>query len=259
MNEITVVLPAYNEEDNIKTMVERWQCLYDRLINEYNLELQIVAVNDGSKDGTRELAEKLESEYNNFKLINHTRNKGLGAAVKTGIEYFNNQCPDSIFLCVMDCDNTQDPVYLVDMLEARKKTGADVVIASRYQKGAEVKGVSKVRLLMSESAKHVFSVVLAIPGVKDYTCGFRLYGRNILQHALKRFGSGLIQEKGFTCMVELLYKLHCCGGVIVEIPFKLRYDYKRGASKMAVLKTAARSVRLARRLKKIKKSDGGIL
>lgn len=259
MNEITVVLPAYNEEDNIRTMVERWQCLYDKLIDEHNLELQIVVVNDGSKDGTRQLAEQLEAEHNNFRLINHARNKGLGAAVKTGIEYFAKQCPDSSCLCLMDCDNTQDPSYIVDMLETRKKTGADVVIASRYQNGAEVKGVSTARLLMSDGAKRVFSLALGIPGVKDYTCGYRLYGRNIILNALERFGSRLVEEQGFTCMVELLYKLHCCGAVITEIPFKLRYDYKKGSSKMAVLKTAARSFRLALRLKKIRKSDGGIL
>jgi dolichol-phosphate mannosyltransferase len=259
MNEITVVLPAYNEEDNIRTMVERWQGLYDKLIDEYDLELQIIVVNDGSKDETRQLAEQLVAVHNNFRLINHARNKGLGAAVKTGIEYFAEQCPDSSCLCLMDCDNTQDPIYIIDMLEARKKTGADVVIASRYQHGAAVKGVSNIRLLMSEGAKQVFSITLGIPGVKDYTCGYRLYGRNSILIALSRFGGRLVEERGFTCMVELLYKLYCCGAVITEIPFKLRYDYKKGSSKMTVLKTAARSFRLALRLKKIRKSDGGIL
>ena len=253
MNKLTVVLPAYNEEENIKTMVERWQQFRAVLTDKYGLELQIVAVNDGSQDRTREIAEDLEKEHDNFKLLNHPRNKGLGEAVKTGISYFVRECPKSTHLCLMDCDNTQDPVYLTDMLNRMDKSSADVVIASRYQKGAEVKGVSGIRLLMSGGAKYVFSLLLHLPGVKDYTCGYRLYSRRILESATERFGEDLVEESGFTCMVELLYKLHCCGAVFAEIPFALRYDNKKGASKMAVLKTAVGSIRLALRLKKIEK------
>ena len=253
MSDLTVVLPAYNEEENIETMVERWQQLRDVLADRYGLKLKILAVNDGSRDQTKEIAERMEKELNNFKLINHPRNKGLGEAVKTGISYFIEECPDSAYMCLMDCDNTQDPVYITDMLDQIGRRPADMVIASRYQKGAEVKGVSGIRLLMSGGAKYVFSVLLHVPNVKDYTCGYRLYGRNILQKASARFGENLVEESGFTCMVELLYKLYCCGAVFAEIPFELRYDYKKGASKMAVLQTAVNSVKLAHRLKKIKK------
>ena len=258
MIKITVILPAYNEEENIKTLVERWQTLQETLIDKYGYELQIVAVNDGSKDKTREIAEQLEKEYENFKLVNHPHNKGLGEAVKTGITYFLENCPDSIAMCLMDCDNTQDPVYISDMIDYMEKDKADVVIASRYQKGAEVKGVSGIRLLMSEGAKHVFTVLLHVPNVKDYTCGYRLYGRSILISASSRFGKDLVAERGFTCMVEVLYKLYCCGAVFSEIPFELRYDYKKGASKMAVVRTAVNSVRLALRLKKLRKQTADI-
>ncbi len=254
MSDLTVILPAYNEEENIETMVERWQQFRTVLADRYGLSLQIVAVNDGSKDKTKEIAERLEKEHDNFKLINHPRNKGLGEAVKTGIQFFTGECPDSTYLCLMDCDNTQDPVYITDMIDRMCEKSADVVIASRYQKGAEVKGVSGIRLLMSGGAKYVFSVLLHVPGVRDYTCGYRLYGREILKKASGRFGEGLVAESGFTCMVELLYKLYCCGAVFAEIPFELRYDYKKGASKMAVLKTAVNSIRLSLELKRIKRS-----
>jgi len=162
------------------------------------------------------------------------------------------ECPDSTHMCLMDCDNTQDPAYITDMLNRMDNDNADVVIASRYQKGAEVKGVAGIRLLMSEGAKFVFSVLLHVPNVKDYTCGYRLYNRKILQKASDRFGDILVAESGFTCMVEVLYKLYCCGAVFAEIPFKLRYDYKKGASKMAVMKTAVNSIKLALNLRKIK-------
>ena len=102
-------------------------------------------------------------------------------------------------------------------------------------------------------SKIVFSVLLHIPNVKDYTCGYRLYNRKILLSAVDRFGDGLVAESGFTCMVELLYKLYCCGAVFAEVPFALCYDYKKGTSKMAVMKTAVNSIRLALQLKKIKR------
>lgn len=234
--------------------MERWQEFRGVLADPYGLELQIVAVNDGSRDRTGEIAGELEKEHDNFKVISHSVNKGLGEAVKTAVSYFVEECSDSSLMCLMDCDNTQDPAYLTDLLDRMDQTSADVVIASRYQKGAVVKGVSGIRLLMSGGAKYVFSVLLHVPKVRDYTCGYRLYSRRILLAASERFGEDLIEESGFTCMVELLYKLYCCGAIFAEIPFALRYDYKKGASKMAVLKTAVNSVRLALRLKKIKRS-----
>ncbi len=253
MNRLTVILPAYNEEENIDMMVESWQKQREFLKEKYGLELQITAVNDGSRDRTAEIARRLEKEHSNFTLINHPENKGLGEAVKTGISYFIEQCPESSLMCLMDCDNTQDPHYISCMLDDMVRNDADVVIASRYQSGSGVKGVSRLRLLMSGGAKLAFSLILHVPQVKDYTCGYRLYNKKILLSASKRFGDQLVAERGFTCMVELLYKLYSCGAVFAEIPFELRYDYKNGASKMSVLKTAVKSFGLAFRLRKIKK------
>lgn len=250
MTSLTVVLPAYNEEENLETLVCRWQEFRETLASKYALELQIVAVNDGSKDQTQVIAQRLEGEYENFTLVDHPYNQGLGAAVRTGVSYFLEQRPQSDFLCIMDCDNTQDPCYIMAMLDQMKEQKASVVIASRYQQGAEVKGVSGMRLLMSGGARFVFTMLLPVPKVRDYTCGYRLYSREGLVRANDRFGKELIQENGFTCMVELLYKLYLSGSTFAEIPFSLRYDYKQGASKMSVLKTAKNSVILARKLKK---------
>lgn len=253
MIELCIVLPAYNEAENIETLVNRWQQYQGVLANDYGLALRIIIVNDGSVDQTSEIVERLEHGYPNIFLINHPQNKGLGEAVKTGIIHFLWNCPNSHYLCLMDCDNTQDPLYILAMLTTQRKSGGDVIIASRYQKGAQVKGVSKCRLLTSKGARCLFSVMLRVPYVRDYTCGYRLYTRQILLQASERFGVNLIEEKGFTCMAEILYKLYCCGAVFVEIPFVLRYDFKRGGSKMTILKTAVNSFRLALRLKRIEK------
>lgn len=253
MNEITVVLPAYNEEDNLEQLVYDWQRYQKQIFKEYNLELTIIVVNDGSADHTRKIGEKLEKKYHNFILVNHEKNKGLGETVKTGIFYVLKNRPQSVFSCLMDCDNTHNPKYVLDMLEKQKIRNSDVVIASRYQNGALVKGVSSLRLMTSEGAKCVYSLILRVKGVKDYTCGYRLYKNTILQRAYGRFGDKLIEESGFTCMAELLYKLYASGAQFSEVPFILRYDFKKGASKMKVFKTALDSFQLAFRLKKIKR------
>lgn len=257
MNELTILLPAYNEEECLEALVQNWQQYREKIQICFKLDLHIVIINDGSADQTRAIGERLMSEFNNVTLVNHPQNMGLGAGVKTGLFYVLDQRVNSSFCCLMDCDNTHDPKYVVDMLEKQKDTKADVVIASRYQQGAEVLGVSKIRLLTSEGAKVVYSIILHIKNVRDYTCGYRLYNRSILETARARFGDSLVSETGFTCMAELLYKLYACGANFAEVPFILRYDYKEGASKMRVLKTALRSVTLAFRLKCIKRLNKG--
>lgn len=252
MNEVTVLLPAYNEEKNIEELVEKWQSYKDDLNTKYKLALKIIVVNDGSHDGTKQIGEKLEEKYDNFTLVNHNKNRGLGVAVETGIKYVIDDCPQSIFLCIMDCDNTHSPKYILDMLSKQNETDADVVIASRYQPKAEIKGVPKYRMLTCKGAKAIYSTILHVKGVKDYTCGYRLYKISALKKLDKRFKDKMIEESGFTCMAELLYKLYICGASFTEVPFELRYDFKRGASKMKVIKTSIDSLKLVIKLKKIK-------
>lgn len=254
-NELLILLPAYNEEQNVEMMIEAWEKQASLVKDSYGLNLQIVVINDGSHDQTESICNRLAATYDNFKLINHPRNKGLGEAIKTGILYAIEKCQKCKYACIMDCDNTQDPKYIKDMLD---KIGAntsvpraDVVIASRYQKGAKVQGVSKIRLLTSEGARYVYSAIIPVKNVRDYTCGYRLYTIDILQKGYKIFGEALIKETGFTCMAELLYKLYLVGARYEEIPFVLRYDFKQGQSKMKVLKTAGDSIKLAFRLRRL--------
>lgn len=249
MSDIAIVLPAYNEEDNIEELTDKWQKHGQALKQNYNLTLKIVLVNDGSKDKTKDIGEKLEKSYDNFILVNHEKNKGLGMAVKTGIEYAIKNLPESKYVCIMDCDNTHDPKYILSMLEKEKLNKADVVIASRYQKYSAVKGLSLFRKATCIGAKCVYSTVLRVTNVKDYTCGYRLYKRSILEKFIEKFGEKVIEETGFTCMVEILYKLYTCNAVFAEVPFELRYDLKKGASKMKVMKTSFNSIKFLLTLK----------
>ena len=138
--------------------------------------------------------------------------------------------------------------------EGKTTLSSDVIIASRYHKGSKIQGVSKYRLFTSEGAKYVYSAILPVKNVRDYTCGYRLYTSDILKSCYQCFGNSIIEESGFTCMAELLYKLHVVGARFDEIPFELRYDYKQGKSKMKVMKTAIYSIKLAFHLRSLEKN-----
>ena len=241
-----VVLPAYNEEENVEIMVKGWLHYKERIFDKFRLGMEIVIVNDGSSDRTKEIGEKMEKDFPECRLINHSVNKGLGEALKTGLFYAKEKA-DCACVCVMDCDNTQKPKYIGRMLYGMYKSGKapDVVIASRYCRGSEVFGVAGHRLLTSQGARFVYQLILGVPGVRGYTCGYRLYKREALLAAGELYGEGLIEESGFTCMAELLYKLYRSGASFMEVPFSLHYEDKKGSSKMKVIKTALNSIILA--------------
>ena len=244
---LVVVLPAYNEERDVEILVDTWQKLREKLSREYHLELTLVVVNDGSRDQTEQICLRLEQAHDNFILVNHEKNKGLGAAVNTGFEYAVNHVKGCQCICLMDCDNTQDPGYIFSMLDTMYHTreGYDVVIASRYQNGAKVHGLSKYRLLTSEGARLLYSLLIPVKNVKDYTCGYRLYTKEMIEKSIEAYQGSFVTETGFTCMAEILYKIKCVGGRFAEVPFELHYEKKEGESKMRVLKTTISSVRLA--------------
>ena len=136
-------------------------------------------------------------------------------------------------LFIMDCDDTHHPRQFAGMLAALDR-GFDVVIASRYRRGARIAGVAPHRQVLSLGAATLFKLLHWCPGVRDYTCGFRAYRVALLQRARFHYRERLIEERGFACMVELLLKLNRLGAKMCEVPLDLRYDLKQSASKMDV-------------------------
>lgn len=249
--ELVALLPAYNESENIKRLVERWECQSEALLQQFGLLLRIVLVNDGSTDDTEAICARLEKSHPSFSHISHGQNKGLGKALQTGIMHVIDAFPNCEYTAIMDCDNTHDPKYVISMVDKMKQSqGVDVVIASRYRNGSKVYGVPFYRLLISYAARFVYTLTLRVKNVRDYTCGYRLYTTKTLHQSQAAFNGNLIEEKGFACMVELLYKLHTLNATFSEVPFELHYEDKQGASKMHVARTTSSSLSLIRKLKK---------
>lgn len=241
-----VVLPCHNEEKNIGDLVMIWRSLQERLLKE-KIDLNLVIVNDGSSDSTLKVAKNLENEYDNITLINHEVNKGLGEAVNSGIDYVLAKDKNGL-LCIMDADMTHDPQYIFSMLEKMEKDDLQCVIASRYRKGSEAQGLSAYRKFLSYGARFSYTLTLGIPGVRDYTCGYRLYSLEMLDMLSQKYKGSIIKEKGFACMMELLTKINAEEFKIGEVPFILKYQLKGGKSKMRVLSTVYRSILLLTRL-----------
>jgi dolichol-phosphate mannosyltransferase len=118
------------------------------------------------------------------------------------------------------------------------------VIASRYRQGSKVHGVPVVRRLLSTGASWLFRLLFPIKGVRDFTCGFRAYSARALRDALTAYEGCLVEDNGFQCMADVLLKLRRLPVSFREVPMTLRYDLKRGASKMKVARTVGRTLRL---------------
>ena len=237
---VWVLLPAYREAENLPPLLAD---LFDAFAAwEGAPPLHVVVVDDGSDDATAEAALSVAGAP--VTLVRHDRNRGLGAAMRTGIEHVLARAGDDDLLVTMDADHTHPPEAIPGMA-ARARRGAEIVIASRYQPGAEIHGLVAWRKWLSHAASGVFRTMF--PCARDYTCGYRAYRVSLLRWGAARYGPDFLNQAGFSVMVDLLLKLRRRARRIDEVPLVLRYDRKRGASKMKVARTAVTTLRLVGR------------
>lgn len=225
---LTIALPAYNEEQTIWPLLES---LHETM-EENGLEYNILVVDDGSTDRTADVVEEFASQMP-IRLIRHPSNKGLPEAIKTGLFAALNQLAEKDIIITMDADNTHSPGLILRMVRTLKE-GSDIVIASRYQPGAHIRGLSITRRLLSYGANLLFRILLPIRGAKDYSCGYRAYRASILKKAVALHGDTFINQPGFSCMIDILLKMRSLDPIVTEVPLILRYDLKESASKMNV-------------------------
>ncbi|MDO8527032.1 MAG: glycosyltransferase family 2 protein [Deltaproteobacteria bacterium] len=242
---IFIVLPAYNEQDGIQPLLER----IDLTLKESHSDYKIFLVDDGSTDATRQKVESLQTKIP-VEIISHEKNKGLGESIKTGLFHAVKAAADHDVIVTMDADNTHVP-GLISRLNRNIWEGCGLVIASRYVRDARVIGVPMSRRFLGYGASFLFRLFFPIPGVRDYTCGYRAYQSALLKRAFDVYGDEFVSEPGFSCQIDILLKLALFHPVINEVPIILKYDARKGASKMQVVKTVGDTLKLfARRLTK---------
>jgi dolichol-phosphate mannosyltransferase len=239
---IHVVLPAYNEEAAIEQLL-RDICLSMAEFAPHQ-HVENLVVDDGSDDATAECVERFRdtadrSAFPNasVRLLRHPENRGLAEAIKSGLSAASARAGERDIVLTMDADNSHIPGLIPSMVRVIRE-GYDVVIASRYRPGAQVVGLTRSRRVLSFGASWMFRILFPISGVRDYTCGFRAYRAPLLRKVLEE-NPEFISEKGFSVMVDILLKLRTMEPAVAmtEVPLLLRYDWKKGASKMDVKQT----------------------
>ncbi len=235
---VWVVLPAFNEGPNLSGLLEK----IDEAMWEDNSPYEIIVVDDGSSDHTPQVVNAY-SKTLPIHSLRHEINQGLGATIRDGLKYATKACSEDDIIVAMDADNSHTPHLIRSMVRGIRE-GNDVVIASRFQNGAYVRGVPFYRIILSYCARFFSTLLFPIPGVRDYTCGFRAYRSVVLKAAFNKYGEQFISNNGFESMLDILLKLRDMDAIFREVPLILRYDQKKGASKMHVFRTMQRSLGL---------------
>lgn len=212
---VTVVVPTYNERGNIAHLAAAIR------LHGYSL----LIVDDGSPDGTGDIADSLAAELPRVSVIHRTHKQGLGRAYAAGFERAIAAGTDIVV--AMDADFSHNPNDVPSLVRA-VETGADVAIGSRYVPGGSTPDWPLLRRVISRGGNRYARMMLGIP-VRDATAGFRAFRAE----ALKKLPYSQAQASGYGFQVEMAWRAVQCGMAVVEVPIVFR-DRRVGTSKMGV-------------------------
>jgi dolichol-phosphate mannosyltransferase len=213
---VLVVIPTYNERDNLERIVSRLRAALPKA--------HALIVDDGSPDGTGEIADRLAAESDGHVHVMHrTEKNGLGAAYVAGFTWGMER--DYAVLVEMDADGSHAPEDLPRMLDALED--ADLAIGSRYVPGGKVVNWPKHRYLLSWGANLYARVALGAH-VKDMTAGFRAYRRE----ALQKLRIDNVASRGYCFQIDLGWRTIEAGFTVVEVPITFT-ERELGVSKMS--------------------------
>lgn len=215
MESCLVIIPTYNEIENIKSIIEA--------VLAQGTHFSVLIIDDGSPDGTGSVVETLKATNDRIHLISRTGKLGLGTAYIEGFKYGLKHNFEYIF--EMDADFSHNPKDLNELLKACQN-GSDVAVGSRYVNGGNIKNWSKDRVLLSYCASLYVRLITGMP-VKDPTAGFICYKKKVLAS----FDLDKIKYKGYTFQIEMKYYAWNKGYVIQEVPITF-IDREKGTSKM---------------------------
>ena len=218
MSTSLVIIPTYNEKENVEKMV--------RKIFSLPHDFHLLIIDDGSTDGTGAIVKNLQKEFDGrLHLLERSGKLGLGTAYITGFKWAIEKKYDFIF--EMDCDFSHNPDDLLRLYNACANEGADVAIGSRYIKGANVVNWPLGRVVMSYYASVYVRMITGIH-IKDTTAGFKCYKRKVLE----TIDLDRIKFIGYAFQIEMKFTAWKHGFKIVEVPIVFT-DRTEGTSKMS--------------------------
>jgi dolichol-phosphate mannosyltransferase len=212
---VLVVLPTYNEAATIEEVLRRVRQAWP--------EGRVLVVDDGSPDGTADLAEKVGEAIGGIDVMRRDRQRGLGDAYRAGFTWGLHEGADA--LVEMDSDLSHDPGALPSLVAAL--ADHDLVIGSRYVPGGSIPSWRLHRRLLSRFGNVYSSVMLGVP-VRDMTSGFRIYRAELLQ-ALE---IETVSADGYAFQIEMAYRAAQRRARIAEVPISF-VDREMGKSKMS--------------------------
>ncbi len=232
----TLVLPTYNERENLPALVAAIQAL--------DLPIHIIVVDDNSPDGTGALADELAAGSPRVSVIHRAGKLGLGTAYVAGFRQAIADGADVIL--TMDADFSHHPRYLPALIEASRRY--DLVIGSRYVRGGGVEHWGPERKLLSWGANRLAHLIVGLHA-RDCTAGFRCYRRRVLETV----DPATIRADGYSYLIEMLYRVQEQGFTVGEVPI-IFADRRLGQSKISqgeILKAGRTVARMAvRRLRR---------
>lgn len=191
--DVTVVIPALNEQDNLSLLLPS----VSDAMTELGLLGEIIVVDGGSHDQTKAVATRLGAR------VVEQQERGYGGALLAGFA-----AASAPYVITMDADLSHQPVFLKDFWQQRSQ--AELLIASRYVIGGKAE-MGKVRRVLSLALNHTYSRVLDLP-LRDVSSGFRMYDRRVL--------NGLdLKARDFDALEEILVRIYVAGGRVREVPF----------------------------------------
>jgi dolichol-phosphate mannosyltransferase len=194
--ELSVVIPALNEAENLKALLP----LIQTVVAELGIAAEIIVVDGGSADDTEAVVKRLKAH-----LVRQTE-RGYGGALLAG--FASARAP---YLATMDADLSHPPIFLKDFW--RERTNADVLIASRYISGGQA-DMALSRRILSTILNRTYAVLLGLR-LRDLSSGFRMYDHKTIDQLELR-------ARDFDVLEEILLKIHLNGGQIKEVPFHYR-------------------------------------
>ncbi|KAF2724527.1 glycosyltransferase family 2 protein [Polychaeton citri CBS 116435] len=214
----SILLPTYNERRNLPIVA--W--LLKEEFTKAKLDWELIIVDDGSPDGTQDIAKQLIAAYgpSNIKLHTRTGKLGLGTAYVHGLQFATGN-----FVIIMDADFSHHPKFIPQMIAKQKEADYDIVTGTRYAGNGGVYGWDLKRKLVSRGA-NLFADTVLMPGVSDLTGSFRLYKKEVLQDVIRK-----TESKGYSFQMEMMVRALGSGYKVAEVPITF-VDRLYGESKL---------------------------
>ncbi|GLZ28396.1 dolichol-phosphate mannosyltransferase [Lentzea sp. NBRC 105346] len=212
---VLVVIPTYNERDNIGKIVKRLHAALP--------QVHVLVVDDGSPDGTGQLADEMAAADERVHVLHRTEKAGLGAAYIAGFTWGLER--DYGVICEMDADGSHAPEQLHRLLDALP--GADLVLGSRYVPGGSVVNWPKHREFLSRGGSLYSRIVLG-SNVRDMTGGYRAFKAN----TLRKLNLASVASAGYCFQIDLLWRTLELGFKVIEVPITFQ-EREYGESKMS--------------------------